>query len=155
MWHWNSLWVPPRGDKPAADDTQRPPTAWSSEHAMAMQSHAWDSLLGASRAWWTFWLAALPLPQHPGEVEPPEQTDASPGSGARTAARVQAGEDADEAAEQADEDEEAEPASDAEQEDEEDDEPQAAAAPAPRRARSAASAATKRGSRTAATPRKR
>lgn len=153
MWHWNSLWVPPRGDKPAADDAQRPPTAWSSEHAMAMQSHAWDSLLSASRAWWTFWLAALPLPQHPGEVEAPEQPDTTPASGLNGAARVQAGEDGDEAAEQADEDESAPDDDAADEEDEP--EAMAAAAPAPRRARSAAPAAAKRSGRATAASRKR
>jgi hypothetical protein len=118
-----------------------------------MQSHAWDSLLSASRAWWTFWLAALPLPQHPGEVEAPEQLDTTPASGLNGAARVQAGEDADEAAEQADEDESAPDDDAADEEDEP--EAMAAAAPAPRRARSAAPAAAKRSGRATAASRKR
>ena len=134
MWHWNSLWAPPGGDKPAPDDPARPSAPWTPEHAAALQSHAWESLMGASRAWWTFWLAALPLPQHPGQVDAPSEPAPGPANPmARRTRAASAAADDDGADAESDETDEAEEEVDAEADEFE--EAEQAPAPAPRRAR--------------------
>jgi hypothetical protein len=75
MWHWNSLWAPAPGDPPAVDDPILWRSPWSAEQSIALQARTWDTLVSTSRTWWSFWLAAWPLPlwQQVGELPPIEK----------------------------------------------------------------------------------
>ena len=80
MWHWNSLWAHAPGDPPAVDDPKLYQSPWTPEQAFVLQSRTWDTLVTASRAWWSFWMAAMPLPgQLPvGSIAPKTLVDAPP-----------------------------------------------------------------------------
>lgn len=86
MWHWNSLWAPAPGDPPAVDDPALYRSPWSAVQGMALQARAWDTMVSASRTWWSFWMAALPLPGAlpTGFVTPPANHDAPPAPQADT-----------------------------------------------------------------------
>lgn len=74
MWHWNSMWAPAPGDPPAVDDPVLWRSPWSAEQSIALQARTWDTLVSTSRSWWSFWLAAWPVPTWPqvGQVAPIE-----------------------------------------------------------------------------------
>jgi hypothetical protein len=38
---------------------------WSAEQSIALQARTWDTLVSTSRTWWSFWLAAFPVPNWP------------------------------------------------------------------------------------------
>jgi len=80
MWHWNSLWAPAPGDPPAVDDPKLYNAPWTSEQAFVLQSRAWDTMVSASRAWWSFWMASMPLPGQSlvGEVAPKTEIESPP-----------------------------------------------------------------------------
>ena len=79
MWHWNSLWAPAPGDPPAVDDPKLYNAPWTSEQAFVLQSRAWDALVSSSRAWWSFWMASMPLPgQAAGELTPKTEIEMPP-----------------------------------------------------------------------------
>jgi hypothetical protein len=73
MSHWNSLWAHAPGETPSADAPTLWQPPWRSEHALALQTRQWDTLVNAGRSWWSFWMAsAWPLPTLPtaGQVVP-------------------------------------------------------------------------------------
>jgi hypothetical protein len=80
MWHWNSLWAPAPGDPPAIDDPKLYRAPWTPEQAFVLQSRAWDTLVSASRAWWSFWMASLSPPGQPpvGELTPKTDIESPP-----------------------------------------------------------------------------
>lgn len=82
MWHWNSLWAPAPGDPPAIDDPKLWRTPWTPEQAYVVQARTWDTFVSASRAWWSFWLAAMPLPGpvNAGQVAPAPEAQSPPKS---------------------------------------------------------------------------
>lgn len=90
MWHWNSLWAHAPGDPPAVDDPKLWATPWTSEQAYVVQARTWDTFVSASRAWWSFWMAAMPMPGAlpVGEVPPPAEAASPPRSKRVSAKRV-------------------------------------------------------------------
>ena len=91
MWHWNSLWAPGPGDPPAVDDPKLYRAPWTPEQAYVLQSRAWDTMVSASRAWWTFWMASMPLPgQLPGELAPKTEIESPPAPHAESRSGLQA-----------------------------------------------------------------
>ncbi len=62
MWHWNSLWAHGPADPPPIDDPALWRSPWSLEQTIALQARSWDTLVTASHSWWSFWMAALPVP---------------------------------------------------------------------------------------------
>ncbi len=62
MWqHWNSFWAPGPGDPPAVDDPVLWQSPWTSEQAIALQARQWETLLSASRSWWSMLLSTWPV----------------------------------------------------------------------------------------------
>ncbi len=79
MWHWNSLWAHGPGDPPPIDDPVLWRSPWSLEQSIALQARTWDTIVTASHSWWSFWMAAMPLPTWPqiGQVAPPSESQAT------------------------------------------------------------------------------